>query len=407
MAEVRDFSTYAGKLNSRKKSGASDRQTSYREKIRSHKLKVFIRAVAIIVGVTVLTSVIYISWRDKQYSQASTSQGVPVNNGTGTQVVSLNGHIIQYSNDGVSCLDATGKALWNQTYEMQNPKARTCMDTIAIGENNGHEIYVNSISGPMGEVKTEFPIRDFCVSSQGVVAAILDDEDVTHIFLYDAQGNKLANLRSTMKETGYPASISISPNGELLCVAYQNPKDGAVKTSIGFYNFGDVGQNMQGHLASGYDYSEEVVPFVRFMSADKAFAVSNSEIMFYSGKEKPKERAKNPIGEDEIRSVFFSDSYVGLVFAESSEEGEYRLQVYNSTGESVLTTYFDMDYSEIIFSNKQIVIYNEKEFMLKDMNGKVKYQGEFEEPVRNMIPTNTMSSFALVTSNRIDTLSLK
>ena len=60
-----------------------------------------------------------------------------------------------------------------------------------------------------------------------------------------------------------------------------------------------------------------------------------------------------------------------------------------------------------IFSNKQIVIYNEKEFMLKDMNGKVKYQGEFEEPVRNMIPTNTMSSFALVTSSRIDTLSLK
>ena len=78
MAEVRDFSTYAGKLNSKKKSGASDRQTSYKEKIRSHKLKVFIRAVVLIVSCTTLISVIYISWRDKQYSDAITVKGVPI-----------------------------------------------------------------------------------------------------------------------------------------------------------------------------------------------------------------------------------------------------------------------------------------------------------------------------------------
>jgi len=406
LAEVRDFSTYADKLNSKKKSGASGRQTSYREKIRSHKLAVFIRAVVLITVVITLTAVIYISWRDKEYSRAETVQGVSIKNGADSQIISLDGHTVQYSKDGVSCFDSSGKVLWNQTYEMQNPKARVCMDTIAIGENNGHNIYVNNVSGAIGSVHTDLPIRDFCVSSQGVVAVILDDLDATFICLYDAHAKGEKTL-ATVKATNCPACIDISPNGEILCVAYQLPKGGTVKASIGFYNFGKVGANYTENLVSSYNYNDEVIPLVHFMGEDKAFAVSNKAIMFYSGDQKPVDEATNAIGDDEIRSVFSGESYVGLVFSESSDKGENRLQVYNSTGNLVLTTYFDMDYSEILFSNKQIIIYNEKEYILKDMNGRDKYHGEFEEPVKSMIPTNTMSSFVLATRDSIDTLLLK
>ena len=377
------------------------------ERIRSHKLIVFFRTIVIVATVALLSFVIYVSWRDKEYSEMVYVKGAPITNGSDAKIIGFDGYIVQYSKDGVSCLNADGQALWNQTYEMQSPIARTCGDAVAIGDYNGHNIYVNNINGALGEVDTNLPIRDFCISAQGVVAAVLDGTDVTWIYLYDAQGNPLANFKTTMKDSGYPISISISPNAELVCVSYLYPKDGSVQSSVAFFNFGSVGQNSIDNYASGYDYPGVVVPYVQFMTADKSFALSDDRLMFYTGAEKPVSQIDNFTGEDQVRSVYFNESYVGLVFANNTDDGAYRLQVYNTSGNLTLTTYFDMDYSEIIFSNRQIVIYNEDEILLKDMNGHVKFQGNFEEPVRTVVPTSTMSKFILVTKTSADTLLLK
>jgi hypothetical protein len=407
LAEVRDFSAYAGKLNNGAGDHSFERGASYKEKIRSHKLAVFFRTVGIATIVVFLVAAIYVSWRDKEYSEASITQGASITNGADAKVISLNGHIVQYSKDGISCLDETGKVLWNQTYEMQNPIAHTCQNVVAVGDYNGHNIYVSNVNGAMGEVDTNLPIRDFCVSSQGVVAVVLDGIDVTWIYLYDSKGNTIANFKTTMKDSGYPISVSISPNGELVCVSYIYPEDGTVKTSVAFFNFGSVGQNSIDNYASGYDYPGVVVPYVQFMNSGAAFAVSDDRIMFYAGEEKPMSQSESFTGNEEIRSVYFDDSYVGLVFANSTTDGAYRLQVYNTSGDLTLTTYFDIDYSEVVFNNKQIIIYNEDECVIKDMNGRDKYSGTFEEPVRTMVPTNLRNKFILVTADSVDTYTLK
>ena len=408
MAEVRDFSAYAGKLNnSGDDKGNSNRETSYKEKIRSHKLAVFFRTVSIAAIVVLLASAIYISWRDKEYSEATVTRGAGITNGADAKVIGLGGYIVQYSKDGISCIDESGKVLWNQTYEMQNPIARTCQNVIAVGDYNGHNVYVSNSSGALGEIDTNLPIRDFCVSAQGVVAVVLDGTDVTWIYLYDSKGNTITNFKTTMKDSGYPISVSISPNGELVCVSYIYPEDGTVKTSVAFFNFGSVGQNSIDNYASGYDYPGVVVPYVQFMNSSSAFAVSDDRIMFYSGEEKPVSLSENFTGTEQVRSVFFNESYVGLVFSNSTDEGNYRLQVYNNSGELVLNTYFDIDYSEIIFNNKQIVIYNEDECIIKDMSGHDKFTGTFEEPVRTMVPTNIRNKFILVTADSVDTYTLK
>jgi hypothetical protein len=345
--------------------------------------------------------------RDKEYSEVVIDDGVAITNGLDAKVLGLNGHIIQYSKDGISCLSPSGQVLWNQTFEMQTPIARTCGEVIAVGDYNGHNIYVSNNSGALGVVDTNLPIRDFCVSAQGVVAVVLDGTDVTWIYLYDSKGNTLANFKTTMKDSGYPIDISISPNAELVCVSYLYPEDGALKTSIAFFNFGSVGQNSIDNYASGYEYPGVVVPYVQFMNSSAAFAVSDDRVMFYAGDQKPISQAELFTGESQIKSVYYSDSYVGLVYPNSTSEGMYELKVYNDKGNSVLDTYFDMEYSEIIFDNKQIIIYNEDEFVLKDINGHVKYQGSFEQPVRAMVPTNIRSKFVLVTADKIRTMNLK
>ena len=408
MAEVRDFASYADKLNrDNDDERQSDSGLSYKEKIRNHKLKVFARTVFVTVVAVLVVAVIYISWRDKEYDEAVVNEVSKIANGYDSNVIALGSNVVQYSKDGVSCINSSGQVVWNQTYEMQNPIAHTCGEVVAVGDYNGHSIYVNNASGSMGRIDTNLPLRDFCVSSQGVVAAVLDGTSVTWIYLYDSQGNTIANFKTTMKDSGYPIAVSLSPNAELLCISYLYPEDGALKTSVAFFNFGSVGQNSIDNYASGYDYPGAVVPYVQFMNQSAAFAVSDDRVMFYYGNQKPVSQAESFTGDEEIESVYFNDTYMGLVFPNSTSDGTHRLEVFDDHGSQVLTTYFDMPYTEIIFNNKQIIIYSEDECRIMDMSGNIKYEGAFATPVRRMIPTGVRSRFTLVTAENIETMNLR
>ena len=50
------------------------------------------------------------------------------------------GHLLTYSKDGAGCMDIKGNAVWNQTFEMQNPIVDVCNDVVAIGDNKGSTI---------------------------------------------------------------------------------------------------------------------------------------------------------------------------------------------------------------------------------------------------------------------------
>ncbi len=409
MAEVKDFSKYI-KNNSDSDEENGDfreqREPSYTEKIRNHRIAVAIRTVVAVVVVVLLISAVYVSWRDKQFSESSIVSTVVISDSSGADAINLGGYVLQYSKDGASCLNASGEQLWNQTYQMQNPTVHTCQDVVAIGDYNGHNIYVASTTGALGQIETNLPIRDFCVASQGVVAAVLDDQNVTWIYLFDSMGTTLASFKTTMQDSGYPVDVSISPSGELVCVSYLKADEGQIKTSVAFFNFGAVGQNNTDNYASGYDYPGTVVPYVQFMNDSKIFAAADDRIMFFAGSEVPTSQTEAMTGDEEIKSIYYNENYVGVVFVNNTADGAYRLQVYNTQGSLVTTIYFDIEYMDVFFDNEQIGIYGQSEFLLCDMSGSEKFKGSFDSSVRVMIPTSVRSRFLLVTENTIETMEL-
>ncbi|WP_049946259.1 DUF5711 family protein [Butyrivibrio sp. WCD2001] len=437
MAEVKDFTKYIKKLQRRNGKGKDEDDNpfaalnddydwdsdddaldsddndyesvgpSYQEKIRNHRIAVFIRTVVIIAIAALLVGALYVSWRDKHFTEANIISSVKLTDASGAKALNLGGNILTYSKDGMSCLDGEGQQLWNQTYQMQNPTVHTCKNVVAVGDYNGHNIYVANTSGTLGEIDTNLPIRDFCVASQGVVAAVLDDKTVTWIYLFDASGNTLASFKTTMQDSGYPTDISISPSGELVCVSYLKADSGKIKTSVAFFNFGEVGQNLSGNYASGYEYPDVVVPYVQFMNNSKIFAVADDRIMFFAGKEIPTSQTESLTGDEEIRSVFYSESHVGIVFMNNTDQGAYRLQIYGETGALETTIYFDTEYVDVLFENDQIVVYGENEYILYDMKGTEKFRAGFDRAVKVMIPTTVRSKFLLVTEKAIETLELK
>ena len=237
MANVRDY------FKNREKRDDKVKGISYREKIRSHKFMIFYRTILILLLAAAITAALVIQWKNKVYTESVVVSTIEIAIPPNSKILPFSGYILSYSKDGASCLDSKGNVIWNETFEMQNPMIDICQNVVAIGDYNGRNIYIMDTNSVLGEIVTNKPIRSFSVSEKGIVEAVLDDSNVTWIYLYDTQGEELVYFRTTMKDSGYPFSVAISPNGKLGSVAYLFADSGEVKSSVAFYNFGLVGQN--------------------------------------------------------------------------------------------------------------------------------------------------------------------
>lgn len=379
---------------------------SYREKIKSHKFTIFYRMTLIMILIAAVTAGVYVQWKNRIYTENTIVSSIETTITPDKKLMPLAGYLLSYSKDGASCMDAKGNAVWNETYEMQNPIIDMCQNVVAIGDYNGRNIYIMNTSGSMGNITTTKPVRDFSVAANGVIAVVLDDKEVTLIYLYDAQGNELVHFRTTMSESGYPVSVSISPNGQLICVSYLYVDSGQMKSSVAFYNFGAVGQNSTDNYVSGYDYLDTVVPFTRFLDNKTAIAVSDDRIMFYSGAQKPVSIAENLVSDD-IQSVYYGEEYIGLVFNSTESGNRYRMDVYSKAGQLVQTIEFDIEYTDIVFHDDQIIIYNETNCFIYNSNGVQKYAGNFDKSALTLIPLSSGYRYMVVTPDSIDTIELK
>lgn len=400
MVDVRNY------FKSKAKHDGKAKRDNYIEKIRSHKFMIFYRGVLVLMLVAAISAALIIQWKNKIYTESVVISSVDIASVQSRNLTPFSGCILTYSKDGASCFDAKGNAVWNETFEMQNPMVDICQNVAAIGDYNGRNIYIMNTSSQMGQIVTNKPIRSFCVASNGVVAVVLDDSDVTLIYLYDTKGQELVHFRTTMKDSGYPFRVSISPNGKLVCVSYLFVDSGELKSSVAFYNFGEVGQNNTDNFVGGYDYLDVVVGYTRFLDDKTMFAVSDDRIMFFGGAEKPASIAERLLNED-IQKIYYGKEYVGLIFNSMDSNSRYRLDVYNKSGQLIQAINFNMEYSDILFEDDRIIIYNESECKIYNMNGVEKYAGSFEKSVYALLPTSSSYKYILVTPDSIDTIELK
>lgn len=403
MANVRDY------LKEKEKRQNASQGMNYKEKIRSHKLTVFYRIILAVVLIAGIVLFLAVQWRDKVFTESVVTATAPITIVHGATVENLGGNILLYSKDGVSCMDPSGSAVWNRTYEMQAPMLSVCGSAAAIGDYNGRSIYVMNKNGEKGIVNTNLPIRKICVSENCVVAAVLDDAEVTRINIYNGNENTdepIVYSKATMDKSGYPVSISLSPNGKLLMVSYLYVDSGSMKSSVAFYNFGEVGKNETDNYVSGYDYLNTVIPYVQFMDDDSAFGVSDDRIVFFSGGERPV-NISSALLDEEVQSIYYSDKYVGLVFRNQTGESAYRLDVYNESGNKIHSQLFDIEYTDIVFSKDQIIIYNDQECKICNMKGVDKFSGSFGTDTALIIPTASVYKYVTVTTDSVDNVELK
>ena len=89
------------------------------------------------------------------------------------------------------------------------------------------------------------------------------------------------------------------------------------------------------------------------------------------------------------------------------EVTNHLVNVYNTGGDKIHSLLIDMDYSDIVFSKDQIIIYNDMDCRICNINGVDRFTGTFEKPVSLLIPTSSAYKYTAVTSSSVDTMELK
>ncbi len=400
MSNIRDY------MRNKRDGKDAQPRIGYREKIKSHKFTIFYRTILVLILIAAIIAALFVQWQNKVYTGNVVVSSIETRIIQDAKLMPFADCLLTYSKDGASCMDAKGNAVWNETFEMQNPMVDVCQNVAAIGDYNGRTIYIMDTAGSLGSITTNKPVRDFCVAANGVVAVVLDDVNVTLICLYDSDGEELVRFRTTMKESGYPVSVSISPSGQLVCVSYLFVDSGQMKSSVAFYNFGAVGQNSTDNYASGWDYQDAIVPFTRFLDNRSIFAAADNRIMFYSGAQKPVSVAEHLLS-DNIQGIYYGDEYIGLVFNSTEGSSRYQLDVYNKSGQHVQTIGFDIDYQDIVFHEEEVIIYNESDCLIYNTGGVQKYEGSFSKTALLLIPLSSRYRYMVVTPDSIDTIELQ
>ncbi len=378
----------------------------YKKKIARHRRVIFYKVMIVVLVFVAIGIGIFINYQRTVYTGYTVLDTTKYAEVTTANYMKFNNNILRYSTDGASAFNMQDDMLWNQTYEMQSPMVDICNDYVGIGDYKGTKIYILNSKGLQGEIDTTLPIQTFKVSGNGTAAVILEENEVTWVRIFNKEGEVIASDRTTMAKSGYPVSIALSDNGVLLAVSYLKIETGDMLSSVAFYNFGNVGQNEIDNLVSGYNYKDTVVSYVEFMNDRSSFAIGDDRFTIFRGVQKPESVFEMDL-EDQVKSVFHNEEYIGLVFVEGTSEAAYRLDVYNTSGELVLSKPFSLEYSDIIFHKGRIIIYNSNNCLICNMEGMEKYNGTFYNSVIEVVPTSSNLRYLLVSGSKTDKIQLK
>lgn len=386
----------------------SDEMLDLSARLRMHKNKVRIRTaliLTVLLGIGVGCGVYYHLKVYRHYALVSSEERTDDN---ATQYIFLKkGCTLKCNPNGVTCVNGSGKVQWNTTFTMQNPVIDVCGTTVAVADQRGNDIYIFNEDGLVGNFRIEYTLTKIRVAKQGVVAAVLEDGEVTWINVYDSQGNIIVKNKTTMGKAGYPVDMDLSSDGLKMAVSFIGVQDQMLDSKIDFYNFSSVGKDQENNLVKEVEYEGKVVPQVQFLGGDYAVAFRDDGATIFSGKHVP-DQTKEIVTEKEIVSTFYDDDYFGIV-TESDEEDaahKYKMELYREGGSKCFQTYFDMEYSNIKICQEEIFLYNDSELIIYTTAGKLKYTSSYEKQIIDVIPAEGIGKYMIITADSTDIIKI-
>lgn len=304
------------------------------------------------------------------------------------------GGVLEYSKDGVAMLEKTGEEIWNHPCQMSNPFVDICNDSVAVADKGGTSILVFQKDGLKGEIQTTRPIENVAVSSQGIVAAVLKDEEVPRVICYDAKGNILVEHKATFSSTGYPVDIALSQDGNVLIVSYLGAKGSVMEGRVAYYNFGEAGENKTEHRVAEMKYENSVVPVVDFLNKSISVIMTDHSFVLVKGTEEPEKICEVTL-DKEMKSIAYNDEIIAVVLKNAGNAG-CELRTYKLDGQQIYSCELEGEYTDIKVVDDKVFLFNGTKCAIYNGIGICKYNGNIEMQIMDIYPARGYEKYIVI-----------
>ena len=345
-----------------------------KHKIRKVRLAKIRRVLTLLILISLAVCGTYLLLDNQTYARARTAAEYPIDISDTSSYAQFADGIVRYNRDGVVFLNRKNEEQWIQPTQLQNPTICVKDNAFAVADNGGNSILVFTREGLKGEIETTLPIEKIAISDQGIVSAILRNENSPQIISYDATGNILVEQQVTVSTTGYPVALEMSDDGNMLAVSYLYTEGTAIKSKVIYYNFGETGQERTDNIVMSEEYDNTVMAEIFFMGDDRSIVVGDDRFVIYRGKEVP-EKQKEIMLDQEIQSVFHSDRYIGFILLNQEKSG-YELRLYSRLGEQVLSREISGKYSNVKIDGNEVIMFDGSRCCIITATGIVKFEGD-------------------------------
>ncbi len=325
-----------------------------------------------------------------------------------TYYTAFKGNLLKYSRDGAIYMDYNGNLIWTYSYEMSNPTCDICGSYVIIYDKNGNQVVLLDTSGFLKSIKTSYSITDANVAKQGVVAILTQDTTTGNLQIYNSSGEILVSGQLHMENNGYPIAIDISNDATKLIVSQLDLNSGDIKTTIAFYDFGDSGQNVVDNQVAIYSFSNQVFPEVHYLDNGRAVAFGDSEVVIF---ESSGEKIDKEIFVDgEIKNVFYSGKYIGMIYTTTDEDGCYvnMLEVYSQSGWQRISQEVDSTYTDaFMIGNQEVCLSNGTDVEIYNLFGVKRFSYSFTTGIHEIMRGDTLWRYYFITDQSISSVVLE
>ncbi|MDO4622959.1 MAG: DUF5711 family protein [Eubacteriales bacterium] len=375
-----------------------------RRRIFSLSLKAgtHLMVIAVVLIFVIVTATVISRWGYKKYDVIMSRKQEDT---LTARYSSMDRNILRYSTDGASLSEQSGEILWDVSYTMNNPRVSLNGGKAAIYDKAGTNIVICDEDGSVGTASASLPIVKAEVSASGTVATIEEDASGTWIYYYKANGDKIAAIKTSIDNPGYPMDVSVSGDGSTLAVSYLSIEDGTQKGVVNFYNFGAVGQNQMDNRIASFAYTERIIPDLYYMTDTTVLALRDDGFSVYDGDTAVEEKVSVQV-EGVIQSVFYDDTHIGMLLA-GEEANTTKIRLFDINGKELLDTDVEFSGQRAEIVGGEICLYNAaQEIGVFDMKGKRKYQGSYDGAVQQIFGLDHRR-FVVVSDNSVEVIRLK
>lgn len=290
---------------------------------------------------------------------------------------------LKYSKDGVSYIGEKNETYWSSSFEMKDPVIDVNGTYAVIADRTGNTLQIfDEKHGKIGECRTERSLDSASVSAGGIVATLEEDSVASYIQFYNPDGTVLdITVKALLEGDGFFTALDLSDDGSQVLVGVAYLEGGVLHGKVAAYDFSEKESSGKGPMRGGVEpfAGKNLISEVRYLQNGTAFAASTRGLFFFRVGEQKVEGYSSVEAEEEIRSLCFDRSYVGIVLNDTvSKNGPYRIELYNSSGERVMHANFGEHYSASFVDKGTVFLLGSDTLTIFLKNGTKQFSGNVD-----------------------------